>query len=99
MSVVVTAKRGLFLWLLAVTLAVSLPATCAVSRMHPSPPDPPESCRDTAELRSASDGLYRCAPGAHIEIFPSEAKSFRGEATALFKCTCGAFTPDASVSK
>ncbi len=90
MSVVITAKRGLFLWLLAITMSVTIPLTCVVSRMYPAPPEPaelPKLCVDSGEIRDDSLARYECSLGAKIEIYPMGINS-RGRSQALFKCIC-----------
>ncbi len=87
MPIVITAKTALFLWLVVVTVAVSVPITWAISRAHPVAAEPPEPCVDSAEIRNSTDSRYRCAPGGRIEVYPIDLRSM------LVKCVCPRATP------
>ncbi len=82
MPTVVTAKTALFVWLLAVTCAASVPVTCAISRAHPAAVEPPEPCTDSAEIRLKTQSAYTCAPGGRVEVYPISVDSM------LVKCVC-----------
>lgn len=56
---VITARVALFLWLLGITMSVSL-----------------------AELRTFSQSLFACKPGARLESWPA------GPGMILVKCVC-----------
>ncbi len=92
MNVVITAKRGLFLWLLAITLSMTVPLTCMVCRTHPSPPDPPKMCHDSVHLLKEYNAWVDCSPGAHVESGPAVVSS-GGEPKFVIKCVCGLPAP------
>lgn len=90
---VITARIGLFFWLLAVTLATAVPITCAISRAHPAAPEPVEPCRDSVEVRMRIQNTFECSPGARLTVTSLTANP--DPTDILVRCTCPPTAPDA----
>lgn len=93
---VITARTGFFVWLLAITLAIVFPATCAVMRMYPAAPSAPEPCTETVQLLTGNDDA-ECPPGAQMTTTIVAQETIASYAKVLIRCTCPRATPDAGV--
>ena len=86
---VITARTGFFVWLLAVVLGVAVPVTCAISRAHPAAPEP---CAETL-TRVYGGGGAACPVGARMETTNVQPVGDSYPYT-IVKCVCPHAAPD-----